>query len=90
MISLLLLVGIVMPPLLPHPLTLMQYGFNGAIQDSKVGFNAIDKCQYQNNTDFVNCAHGYFYGYLTLCNGTRYGCETHTLPELAENGILVK
>lgn len=43
MISLLLLVGIVMPPLLPHPLTPMQYGFNGAIQDSKVGFNAIDK-----------------------------------------------
>ncbi|MGB7953681.1 MAG: hypothetical protein WCF23_06845 [Candidatus Nitrosopolaris sp.] len=60
MISLLLLVGIVMPPLLPHPLTTMQYGFNGAIQDSKVVFNAIDKCQYQNNTDFVNCAHGYF------------------------------
>ena len=32
----------------------------------------------------------YGYGYLTVCNGTRYGCETHTLPELAENGILVK
>jgi hypothetical protein len=55
----------------------MQYGFNGAIQASKVVFNAIDKCQYQNNTDFVNCAHEYFYGFLTVCNGTRYGCETH-------------
>ena len=41
-------------------------------------------------TQFCKCAHGYFYGYLTVCNGIRYGCETHTLPELAENGILVK
>ena len=63
---------------------------HAANAESKVVYNAIDKCQYQNNTDFVNCAHGYFYGYLTVCNGTRYGCETHTLPELAENGILVK
>ena len=67
MISLLLLVGIVMPPLLPHPLTPMQYGFNGAIQDSKVVFNAIDKCQYQNNT--VNCAHGL----LWICKGQHTG-----------------
>ncbi len=91
MISLVFLMAIVMPPLSPHPLIVSQYGFNSAIMDAKTGYNAVDACtRYNSTADFNLCAHGYFAGYLTVCNGTLYGCETHTLPELAENGIVVK
>jgi hypothetical protein len=72
------------------PSTPYNYGYSQAISDSKTGYNAVDQCDlYQNQTEFNSCANGYFHGYVQTCRGTKYGCETHPLPELQQNGLNV-